>query len=238
MMEIVLDHDTHIYTNTSTGEQYTSVTNFISLFKKPFDSNHWSKIIAKREGVSQETILDKWKDVTKIACERGTKIHLIMESWIKDKKVAEEYLDLAKSFTKITSFIINNDSIISSEKLLHNHDYKLAGTTDMIVENKNYFFVLDFKTNKVFDYHSKYNEFYYEPISHLSYCKHNTYAIQMSIYAYMYELMSGKKCLGLKILYLNEYNDKKFWKEIPCNYMKDSVISMLSYKKTKQNEIK
>lgn len=237
-MPVILDHENHIYTNTDTGEKYTSVTNFISLFKKPFDSDMWSKIIAKREGVSQQTILDKWKDVTKIACDRGTKIHLIMENWIKDKTVDKEYFDLAKSFTVKTSHIIRNDSVINSEILLHNHEYKLAGTADMIVENKNFFHVLDFKTNKAFDFHSKYNDYFYEPISHLSICKFNTYAIQLSIYAYMYELLSGKKCSGLTILYLSEYKGKRFWTDIPCNYMKDSVQSLMRYKNIKDNENK
>ena len=237
-MPVVLDHENHIYTNTDTGEQYTSVTTFIGLFKKPFDSDFWSKQVARREKVSQQTILDKWKDVTKIACDRGTKIHLVMEDWIKDKKVEHEYKDLAESFTKKTSFIINNDSVINSEILLYNHDHKLAGTADMIVENKNFFHVLDFKTNKKFNYHSKYNDYYYPPIDHLSHCEHNTYGIQMSMYAYMHELISGKKCAGLKILYLNDYKGKRFWQEIPCNYMKDTVKSMFNYRLEKLNEIK
>jgi hypothetical protein len=236
-MSVVLDHENHIYTNTETGDQYTSVTTFIGLFKKPFDSDFWSKHVAKREGVSQQTILDKWKDVTKIACDRGTKIHCIMEDWIKYKKVPKEHSELAESFTKKTSFVINNDSVVNSEILLYNHDLKLAGTADMIVENKNFFFVLDFKTNKKFNYHSKYNEYYYPPIDHLSHCEHNTYAIQMSIYAYMHELLTGKKCAGLKILYLNEFGGKRFWQEIPCNYMKDTVLSMFNYRKEKLNEL-
>ena len=77
-MPVILDHDTHVYTNTETGETYTSVTTFIGSYKKKFDSDKWSKIVAKREGVSQKEILDKWCDITVVAQNRGTNVHLVM----------------------------------------------------------------------------------------------------------------------------------------------------------------
>ena len=40
-MSVILNHDTHVYTNTETGEVYTSVTTFIGKYKKPFDKDKW-----------------------------------------------------------------------------------------------------------------------------------------------------------------------------------------------------
>jgi hypothetical protein len=111
----------------------------------------------------------------------------------------------------------------------------LAGTADLIVENDNIFYVMDFKTNKKFNFINKYNEYFYEPIDYLPQCEFTTYTIQLSIYAYMYELLTGKKCGGLKIFYLREFNDKTFWQEIPCTYMKSTVIDLFNDKLKKDS---
>jgi hypothetical protein len=74
-MSVILDHDTHTYTNTENGDVYTSVTTLINSYKKKFDSDKWSKHVAKREGKSQQEILDKWSEITTVAQNRGTKVH-------------------------------------------------------------------------------------------------------------------------------------------------------------------
>jgi len=234
-MPVKLDHDTHIYTNTDTGERYTSVTTLIGAYKKPFDKDKWSKIVAQREGVSQDEILNRWQTITTSAQNRGTNVHLVMENYIKEKKIEKGYEELVDSFIKKTNGVILPNSTVLSEELLYSHEYKLAGTADLVVENKDIFFILDFKTNKKFNYINKYNEYFQEPIDYLPQCEFSTYTIQLSIYAWMHEQITGKKCGGLKIFYLREFKDKSgdktFWQEIPCTYMKSSVIDLLKNKK-------
>lgn len=232
-MPVKLDHDTHIYTNTETGEQYTSVTTLINAYKKKFDSDKWSKHVAKREGKTQQEILNKWSEITTTAQNRGTNVHLVMENYIKDNKIEKGFEELVDSFVKKTIGVIKPDSTILSEELLYSHDYKLAGTADLVVVNEDIFYVLDFKTNKKFNFNNKYNEYFYEPIDYLQQCELTTYTIQMSIYAWMFEKISGKKCGGLKVFYLREFNDKTFWQEIPCTYMKPTVEALLKDKKDK-----
>lgn len=234
-MPVILDHDSHIYTNTDTGEQYTSVTTFIGGYKKPFDKDKWSKVVAEREGTTQEQILNKWSEITITAQNRGTNVHLVMENYIKTNKIQKGFEELVDSFVKKTTGIITPNSKILSEELLYSHEYKLAGMSDLIVENNNIFYVLDFKTNKKYNFVNKYNEYFFEPIDYLQQCEFNTYTIQLSIYAYMHEQLTGKKCGGLKVFYLREFKDKTFWQEIPSPYMKASVIDMLKDKKFKEN---
>lgn len=231
-MEVVLDHEKHIYTNVSTGEQYISVTNFISHYKKKFDSDFWSKKVAEREGVSQETVLNSWKEITVKAQNRGTKIHLVMERFLKEKYIEEGYEELADKFAKKISFLVKNNSKIQSEQICFDHQYKIAGTADLIIENDNFFYILDFKTNKMFNYVSKYNEYFYPPIDYLPQCELTTYTIQLSIYAYMHEMRTKKKCGGLKIFYMRE-SDSRYWQEIPCVYMKDTVKNLFEDKLNK-----
>ena len=235
-MPVKLDHKTHVYTNTDTGEKYTSVTTLIGNYKKPFDKDKWSKLVAQREGVSQDEILNKWSSITTTAQNRGTNVHLIMENYIKDKKIEKGYEELIDSFIKKTNGVILPNSKILSEELLFTHEYKLAGTADLVVENNNIFYIMDFKTNKKFNFINKYNDYFYEPIDYLPQCEFTTYTIQLSIYAWMYEQLTGKKCGGLKIFYLREFNDKTFWQEIPCTYMKSSVVDILNDKRLKDTK--
>lgn len=234
-MPVTLNHDTHVYTNTETGEVYTSVTTFIGKYKKPFDKDKWSKYVAQRDGLSQEEVLDKWSTITTTAQNRGTNVHLIMENYIKEKKIEKGYEEFVDSFIKKTNGIILPDSKILSEELLYSHEHKLAGTADLIVENKNIFHVMDFKTNKKFNYTNKYNEYFFEPIDYLPQCEFTTYTIQLSIYARMHELLTGKKCAGMKVFYLREFKDKTFWQDIPMIYMKDTVDKLFKDKLSKDN---
>lgn len=234
-MSIELDKESHVYINTDNGDTYTSVTTFLSKFKKPFDKDFWSKKIAAREGVDPSVILDTWKTLTTSAQDRGTNIHSIMENFLKENRVEAGYEELIESFNKKTSAIIKKTSKILSESIVYLHDFKLAGTADLIVENGNIFYVLDFKTNKKFNFQSKYNEYFLEPLDYLQQCEFTGYTLQLSTYAYMYEQLTGKKCGGLKIFYLREF-DGNFWQEINCTYMRGTVEDMLKHKARKDLE--
>lgn len=234
-MSIELDKDRHVYINTETGDTYTSVTSFISRYKKPFDKDFWSKKIAAREGVDPSVILDTWKNLTTTAQDRGTNIHTIMERFLKEKHIEPGHEELIESFNKKTYGILKNNSKVLSESILYLHDHKLAGTADLIVENGGIFHVLDFKTNKKFNFQSKYNEYFLEPLDYLQQCEFTGYTLQLSIYAYMHEKITGKKCGGLKIFYLREF-DGAFWQEINCTYMRGAVEDMLQHKAIKDLE--
>lgn len=237
-MPVVLDAEKHIYTNTDNGKIYDSVTTYISSLKKKFDIETHSKRVAAKRGVDQSVILDEWKEKTVAGCERGTQHHLIMEEYIKNKIIPKGFESIVESFYKKTKFIIKNDTIVNSEMLLYSHELELAGTADLIIENGNTFVVQDFKTNKRFNFTSNYNDWFYEPINHLPVCEFTTYTIQLSIYAYLYEQISGKKCTGMSIFYLREFNDKKFFQEINCMYAKDTVISLFDDRLSKIKLIK
>ena len=235
-MEVVLDAATHVYSNTTTGERYTSVTNFISQYKKPFDKDFWSKKIAKRDGVDQQTVLDAWKDITVAAQNRGTNVHLVMERYIKEHYVEPGFEELVDSFVKRTNTVIKSDSNVLSETVLYSHEHRIAGTADLIVENGDIFHVMDFKTNKKFNFNSKYNEYFYQPIDYLQQCEFNTYTIQLSIYARLHEMMTGKRCGSLRVFYLREFQNR-FWQEINCNYMRSTVDDLLGDHLKKQVEL-
>jgi hypothetical protein len=226
---IVFDEAAHTYTHSETAEQYISVTTLLGKYKTPFDKDKHSLRVAEREGVPQELVLEMWEQENKKATTRGTKIHKLMENYIEFGEKVEDYNWLFKSYDKVVSYTIDKYKKIYSENLLYNDTYRIAGTADLIYDHGEYFTIGDFKTNKRFNFTSDYSEHFKAPIDHLLYCEFNNYALQMSMYAYMYEQSSGKKCKKIVVYYLKE--DK--WLPIHCNYLKSDIVNILNDYKTK-----
>lgn len=231
MSKIVFFPEPHIYKNIETDEQYLSVTTLIGKYTPKFDTEKWANIKAKQAGCTPDEIKKQWDETRNYACDRGTSFHEAMENFLKFGEINPNYEKVISYFGTCVEKIIENISTVQSELLLYNDEYKIAGTADIIWEHEDGTFTVgDFKTNKKFNYYSSYNEWMLNPISHLSECQYNKYAIQLSIYAYMYELMTGKKCRGMVLFYLNQNTGKLT--PIFCNYLKHEVMLLLrDYKK-------
>ena len=219
---IVFEPKEHRYFHQDTKEEYKSVSSVISQFKPHFDSDKWSKIIADREGVKQEDIIERWNKIRDDANEKGKRIHKNIELYLNDGKV--EDTPFFKNFISLFEYEEREEnSTIYSEKILYTHDYKVAGTSDIIEDCGRYFNVFDLKTNKKFSFINKYNERMLPPLQHLSVCEYTSYSIQLSLYAFMYHKMTGKHVGKLKVL----YNEDDKWMSIPMIYMKDTIEKIL-----------
>jgi ATP-dependent exoDNAse (exonuclease V) beta subunit len=222
---VEFDSDTHTYTNTETNRKYISVTTLLGNFKQEFDKEKHAARVAAREGVPLQMVLDDWMIQNKKATDRGTKIHKLMEDFILTDKILPGFEELYNSFINCVNINIGKYESVDSEKLLFNHTYEIAGTADLVYTKKKGFIIGDFKTNKKISFYSQYNSFYKEPVSHLSECEFNGYALQLSLYAYMHEIITNTKCLGLVIFYLQN----KTWIPIHCNYLKSEICNILKY---------
>lgn len=227
----------HTYTNEK-GEQYISVTTFLGKYKKPFDVETHAARVADRTGVTVDAVKQMWKDNTTSAQDRGTSIHKTMENFLLYGDVNKDNLDLTDSYTRIIGDF-NRGSTVKSEMLLWNDDAKIAGTADVVIFKGDSFAVLDFKTNKQFNLHSKYGEKLLYPLDYLDSCEYNVYTLQLSLYAYMIEEMTGKTCRFLKLLYLRDNLvdstvPSRFWREIPIFYSRSTIMDLIkSHTKTK-----
>jgi len=220
---IEFNKEKHAYTNVHTGISYSSVTSIINSFKEPFDVEKFSRIVAKREGVSQQEIKDKWKNIKSTACVYGTDSHKKVETYVKSG--GTEYSD----DEMVTKFITSSNLDIAktkSETIVFNNEYRIAGTADFIIDNGKTFDVYDLKTNKNFRVSSKYNKFLYAPLSHLSECEYNVYSLQVSTYAYLYSNMTGKNVGSLHIFWLNRENNEFVRFDTP--YLYTDVKNMLN----------
>lgn len=220
------DPISHSYINPYTEESYISTTQLISKFKRPFDVEKMSKKVAEREGVSQEEIKDRWKKINSESKVYGSKIHSVLEDYNSAGIVTEGYEDIINEYKKL-NVIGDEDSILVEEKLF-NHYFKLAGTADIIkLEDKGGFSVFDLKTNKKFNLYNQYSEYLLQPLTHLTACEYTTYALQLSLYAFMYQGMTGRNVNQLGIIYYNK-EDKNFI-YYPTPYLRADVSLMLDY---------
>lgn len=216
----------HTYINPYTEEAYISTTQLISKFKKPFDVEKVSKRVAEKEGVSQDEIKERWKKINNDSKVYGQKIHSVLEDYNSAKIVTEGYEDLIKSYKKLN--VVSDDDTLLVEEKLYNHLYKLAGTADIIrLEDRGGFSIFDLKTNKKFNLYNQYSEYLLNPLTHLSSCEYTTYALQLSLYAFMYQGMTGRNVNQLGIMYYNK--DENEFLYYPTPYMRNDVIALLDY---------
>ena len=136
----------------------------------------------------------------------------------------QDYGWLFKSYDKSVERCIDSYKEVLCERLLHNDEYKVAGTADLIYKHsKDEFTIGDFKTNKRFRFCSQFGERMLAPVDHLHNCEFNIYALQLSMYAYMYEQLTGMRCRKLVIFYLT--GDR--FTTYHCNYLKSDVEKVL-----------
>jgi len=223
---LIFDPKTHAYTNPFTNEAYISTTQLISKFKKPFDVDAVSKRIADREGVTQDEIKERWKKLNTDSKIYGSKIHSVIEEYNKDKTIEDGYEDLIEAYKDLN--VVKQDDELLVEEKLYNHMYKLAGTADVIrLEESGGFSVFDLKTNKKFNLFNQYSEYLLGPLSHLSSCEYTTYALQLSLYAYMYQGITGRNVNQLGVMYYNK--ESKDFIYYPTPYLKSDVQNMLDF---------
>ena len=224
-MAVKFDEASHRYYDDEHGE-FISVTTVLGKYKKPFNSALHAQRVADREGVSKEMVLETWEQEKNKACAKGTQIHKILEDYITVGDMQDDYGWLYKSYDKSVERTIDRFKKIYCERLLHNTEYMVAGTADLIYEHSNgEFSVGDFKTNKKFRFSSQYGEWLLNPVEHLQNCEFNVYALQLSMYAYLYELSTGRKCRKLAIFYLQ--GDR--FVTYHCNYLKNDVKNILKH---------
>jgi ATP-dependent exoDNAse (exonuclease V) beta subunit len=214
------------------NKELISTTTFIGKFKKPFDTNYWATKKAIERGVSKEQILLEWTDIKDTACAKGSDLHSYSDNYFHNRVFPTGVSDnLINQFKNFYKKFVSNNLVIRTEYVLADEDLGIAGMIDLFCYNKkkNEFYIADYKTNKKFEFESKFNNYYLEPISHLSECEFNTYSLQTSIYRYIIEKNLGIELGDSIVIWFNEKNQD--YEAIKCEYMKKEVETMFNYYK-------
>jgi len=226
----------HKYIHKVTGEKFKSVTTVLGMLEPEFNSEEIALAISmqdpekkkeKYQNMSQEEILAEWKRINDEANAYGTEIHEIMERYLLANKIYIPKNDYERNLiTKFQEIDPMVNGVIYPETILFSERHKLAGTADIIEDCGDYFNVWDWKTNKEFRFISDYGHWLNPPVSHLSDCQYNVYALQLSIYSYMFQMETKKKVGRLGIFY---YDKEKGFQLIPIPYLGLEAKKVLSW---------
>jgi hypothetical protein len=227
----------------------TSVSGLIGKYEKPFDTKKMAGNVARKEGVSIETILERWEYSKNYSCHKGSEFHLYVENFLErrfaplDRKAFvnfiapnnEIYHELTvENYYKEMALLIRNFKsfydwwkedhiLIKSEFVVGDKKSKVCGTIDNLSFNKktNEFAIFDYKTNKKINRKNNYGETLLEPFKHISKCELAKYSLQLWLYKIIIERNSPFKVGDLGIVWVAGEDDYELIE--PTNYKKEAI---------------
>jgi hypothetical protein len=219
--DVWLEPVEHKYYHKKTGESFKSVTTVLSMLEPHFDTEGVAYAISQQSddvkkpeyiGMTKDEILAEWERINREANEYGTEVHEILERYLLADRIYIPKNEYEREIITKFQEVDDMTGTVYPEAVLFSEKYKIAGTSDIVEDCGEYFNILDFKTNKKLNFISPYNQWLNKPVSHLSDCQYNVYALQLSIYAYMIQMQTRKKVGKLQIYYLNPEKDYTFEK--------------------------
>lgn len=161
-----------------------------------------------------------WAEKNLIATTKGTQVHNQRE-YILLKETNDLFY---KTFYWLKSSIPDAYTPkLLLEFLLFSTEYKIAGQVDKILVNDNKFVIIDYKTNASIDKTNKFQKMR-SILSHLDDCSYNHYALQLSLYAYLYkQTYPDAELEGLYLEHIQEYDSTYI--EVP--YLEREIINIL-----------
>jgi len=205
---IAFDAEAHSYYNRS-GE-FTSVSKVISWYVKPFNSKDISLAIAKRDNVSQKSVLAEWKFKSDASLVRGNGIHDDLEKFFNGDLDVLAAENVGGLFYDVGS-IVENDAVVHceflTEQIIYNTKNLLSGTIDLMRFNPDGTVSLfDYKTNKEITRTSKYHNKMLNGLEHLEDCHLTKYSLQLGLYKWMLE-QDGFVVKDMHLIHINHDNE-------------------------------
>jgi len=245
--DVFLEPIEHKYHHRVTGKIYKSVTTTLASIEPHFDVEGVSAAIVNQSdkvkqeryiGMTQQEIIDYWQLLNDEANIYGTRVHEIVEKYLLANKWYfpednEEGAFEQKVIDGYNALNVDEGIALWPERILFSEQYELAGSSDLIIDIDDVFFdVGDYKTNRVFNFFNPYGyETLLKPFDHLQACQWSIYTLQLSVYAYLYELEYPKrKCRQMYALYWDKETEK--FQKIQLMYLKKEakqIIEMHHY---------
>ena len=211
---IAFEDETHKYHHPKdqTGNaEYISVTTLIDRFF-PFDMDRFIQNKARKEGRSEEDVLEEFLKVRDEAAAKGTYLHEQIENFLKNKEHDSNFKEFAM-FKEFYQQVIKAKGFefVDAEKRILLDEYNIAGTVDALFKkpNSNEYLIMDWKRSKklVIDGHPrKYGYgFGLSELNHLDNSSFYKYALQQNIYRYILQKKYGMTISSMKLIVLHEH---------------------------------
>ncbi|ASO05105.1 hypothetical protein [Arenibacter algicola] len=227
---IAFEDETHTYHHPKdeTGNaEYISVTTLIDRFF-PFDMDRFIQGKAKKEGRSEEDVLEEFLRNRDEAAEKGTYLHEQIENFLKGKERDED----SKEFSMFKKFydqiiLAKGFEFVEAEKKVLLEEYNVAGTVDALFKkpDREEYLIVDWKRSKklVIDGHPKKYGYGYalSELNHLDNSSYYKYALQQNIYKYILEKKYGFPISSMNLIVLHENFDNYY--RVPLVNMEKEV---------------
>ena len=232
---------TYTYLDAQTGEPvqtFSSVTGFLSQFKEKFNSDKIAANVAKKKGVSKQSILKEWKDVSDTALNLGTIVHKWIEDYYNgtnpEMPTHPEVLNRVNRFLELYAERLHKLTPIHQEFRLFSRKWGLAGTMDALFKIGDDYYVGDWKTNKKFttdfdmkkDYFAKKLLYPFEDLWDNSI---NGYSIQLSMYRLMMQEEAGFETKGAFLVWIGPNEKPQLHKTVD---LRDRLYQFLQKNKS------
>jgi hypothetical protein len=213
---IAFEDESHKYHHPKdeTGNaEYISVTTLIDRFF-PFDLDKFIKGKAKKEGKSEEEVLEEFIKNRDEAAEKGTFLHEQIEYFLTGRAYDGKSKEF-QMFLKFHQEVIekNGFQFVEAEKRVLLDPYNVAGTVDALFKkpNKEEYLILDWKRSKklVIDCHPRKFGYGYglSELNHLDNSSYYKYALQQNLYKYILETNYGMPISSMNLIVLHENYD-------------------------------
>ena len=228
-MSVIFKSQNHKYESVdSDGIEWTSVTSFISKYKKPFDAQSVAEKSSKSKkskwyGMSVEDILQAWENESTRAIDQGNWYHNQREADLLELNTIERHGCILPI---IRPLVTDDVKYAPSQKLtegmypehfVYLKSAGICGQSDLVEVAKGEVNITDYKTNKEIKKESYVNwegvsQKMLTPVSHLDDCNFWHYALQLSTYMYIIlkhnpKLKPGKLTIH-HVLFYTEGTDK------------------------------
>ncbi len=203
---------------TYDGNQFISVTKFISRFHKEFDTEYWSKKKSEELDVDQEELKKEWKRLNDYANDIGHQTHNWIENYYnginQNLPINLDVIDRINKFNVVYAKHLYKLDPVKFEVRVFSKKWRISGTIDSIFVRNGKLYILDWKTNKSFDDDSskRYNKLL-SPFDDYYENQHNEYSIQVSLYTLILEEL-GFEIGGAYLVHIGPNNDAQIHKAI------------------------
>jgi ATP-dependent exoDNAse (exonuclease V) beta subunit len=183
----IFDPIKHKYTYL--GEEFTSVTKFISRFHKPFDTDYHANKKAEKEGIPVEWVKEEWNRINKYSLDLGSETHNWIEDYFNQKwrplPTNPDVINRINKFNIIYGEHLHKLEPLKFEVRVFSKKWKIAGMIDALFMYRGKIYIVDYKTNKQFitDDNMIYTEKLLYPFNSFYKNHLNEYSIQISMYA-------------------------------------------------------
>lgn len=171
---IRIENESGRFYQTPSGNQYLSVTSFLSRFSDNSFLDTWIKNVGEEEA----------QRVSSRAARRGTAFHSYLEDTLLNKQPSISNIIHAHQFNQFIPIVSRINNIRAIEYYLYSDVLKLAGAVDCIGEFDGVLSIIDFKTSSRLK----------------SKDEIENYWLQTTIYSLMVEEMYGIKIENLVVL--------------------------------------